>query len=210
MQLTKLASIALLLFAGLFSPALAGQYQDVISNAFPGFQILRRSEIRLDKDNLDPEIYDRVKDHPGLVAGRFNSDKLTDFAALIRGSRLIHIPENKADGVWAAEDYYEGYLAVCLGRAQGGYECTKLKTDPMRIRKPHLDFLTKISPGSEMCSILRRFQAPKPKRNLNVLEPREGPVEITFGTDAIGLFGSDSVIFVPQPRGMYLECGVGG
>jgi len=204
MKLVKLAPTILLV--GLHSPALADEYQDAISKAFPGFQILGPSEIKLDKDRIeDPKIYDQVKDRPGLVVGRFNSDKLADFAALIRGSRLIHIPENRADMVWA-EDYYEGYLVVCLGRAQGGYECTKLKTDPMRIRKPHLDFLTKISPGSEMCSILRKFQAPKPKRNLNVLEPREGPVEIRFGTDAIGLLGSDAVIYVSQPRGMYLEC----
>jgi hypothetical protein len=208
MKLVKLATTILLM--GLHCPALADEYQDAVGKAFPGFQILGRSEIKLDKSRIeDPKIYDQVKDHPGLVVGRFNSDKLTDFAALIRGSRLIHIPENRADMVWS-EDYYEGYLVVCLGRAPGGYECTKLKTDPMRIRKPHLGFLTRISPGSEMCSLLWKFQVPKPKRNPNVGEGGEGPLEITFGTDAIGLFGSDSVIYVLQPRGMYLECRVGG
>lgn len=35
-------------------------------------------------------------------------------------------------------------------------------------------------------------------------------MEITFGTDAIGLFGLGSFIYVPQLRGMYLECSLDG
>jgi len=210
MKLATLAPTAILL-TGLLTPALADEYQDAVSKAFPGFQILKRSEIKLkDEDNWDPKIYnERAKARPGLAVGRFNSDKLKDFAALIRGSTLIRIPENKADRVQAM-DYYEGYLVVCLGRAQGGYECTKLKMDSMRIRRPHRDFLTTISAKTELCSILRKFQAPKPKRNPNVGERGGGPAEITFATDAIGFFGSDSVIYVLQPDGMYWECGLGG
>jgi len=36
------------------SPALADEYQDAISNAFPGFQILGRSEIKFPSDLATP------------------------------------------------------------------------------------------------------------------------------------------------------------
>ena len=62
------------MFATLLSPALADEYQDAISKAFPGFRILAPSEINLDKD-LDPKIYNKVKDRPELIVGRFNSDR---------------------------------------------------------------------------------------------------------------------------------------
>jgi hypothetical protein len=199
----------LFLFASLPSPALADEYQDAITKAFPGFQILGRSEIRLNRDNMDPEIYGRVKDRPALIVGRFNSDVHADFAALIRGTKLLHIPEDKANRVTAV-DYYDGYLVVCLGLGAGQYSCGKLETSPMRILRPHDEYLMKVSPGHELCSILKRFKAPRPKRDPNVLEPQEGPVDISFNTDAIVLLGSGGVFYVPQPRGMYLECRVGG
>jgi hypothetical protein len=212
MKLLTQAPAALLL-ATLLSPALADEYQDAVSKAFPGFQILGPSEIKLNKDGMDPEIYNKVKDHPGLTAGRFNSDKVMDFAALIRGSRLIHVPEDKANAVWKAIDYYEGYLVVCLGRAQGGYDCTKMKADPMRILKPHYEFLTKVSPGSQECQLFWKFRPPKSKRNPNMggeAGTQQGPDEISFSTDAIGLLGSGGVIYIPQPRGVYVECATSG
>lgn len=208
MKLATLAPTAILL-TGLLTPALADEYQDAVGKAFPSFQILGHAEIRLDKDNMNREIYDQVKDSPGLIVGQFNSDALADFAALIRGSKLMHIAEDKANRVRAL-DYYDGYLVVCLGLGAGQYDCGKLTTSPMRIRKPAREFLWKISPGRELCSILGKFKAPKPKFDPNVLEPEEGPAEITFNTDAIGLLGSGSVFYVPQPRGMFLECRVGG
>lgn len=69
MKLTKLAP---LLLAISFSPALADEYQDAISKAFPGFQILEPSEIKLeDEDNWDPKIYnERAKASPGVAGGR--------------------------------------------------------------------------------------------------------------------------------------------
>ena len=198
---------AALLFATLLSPALADEYQDAISKAFPGFQILGSSEIKLDKD-LDPKIYNKVKDRPGQIVGRFNSDQVMDFAALIRGSRLIHISEDKANRV-RADDYYEGYLAVCLGRAQGGYECTKLETDPLHIHLPYDGFLEKFSPGIAGCTSLgKTFKAPKPRRPLS-FEETESNVDIRFNTDAIALFDSMYFIYLPQGRGMYRKCGAG-
>jgi hypothetical protein len=199
---------AALLFATLLSPALADEYQDAVGKAFPGFQILGPSEIKLDKD-LDPKLYEKVKDRPGLILGRFNSDQFMDFAALIRGSRLIHIPEDKANRV-RADDYYEGYLVVCLGRSQGGYECTKLETDPLRIHLPYDGFLEKFSPGTAGCTSLGKpFKAPKRRRDLNVLEEEESNVDIRFDTDAIALFDSMYFIYLPQGRGMYRKCEAG-
>jgi hypothetical protein len=207
MKILKFGMAALL--AGLTGAAVADEYQDAISKAFPGFQILGPSEIRR-LDGLEPERYNKVKDRPGLIVGRFNSDQVMDFAALIRGSKLIHISEDKAKLVWA-EDYYEGYLVVCLGRAQGGYECTKLETDPLRIHLPYNGFLEKFSPGIAGCTSLGKpFKAPKPRRDLNVLEETESNVDIRFNTDAIALIESAYYfIYLPQPRGMYRKCEAG-
>lgn len=213
MKLSRLAPTALLFASLLLSSAQADEYQDAVSKAFPGFHILGPAEIGLDKDEMDRDVYAQVKDRPGLIVGRFNSDALADFAALIRGSKLMHIPEDKANRVTAL-DYYQGYLVVCLGRAQGGYGCTKMKTDPMRILKPHHEYLMKIPPGRESCTSIQKYKAPKPKRNPNLggewSGGREDPGEITFDTDAIGLRGSGGVVYVSQPRGMYIECGTSG
>jgi hypothetical protein len=196
------------LLAGLASGAMGDEYQDAISKAFPGFQILGSSEIRR-LDGLEPERYNKVKDHPGLIVGRFNSDQVIDFAALIRGSKLIHISEDKAKLVWA-EDCYEGYLVVCLGMAQGGYECTKLETDPLRIHLPYDGFLEKFSPGTASCTSLgKTFKAPKPRRDLNNPEEQESNLDIRFNTDAIALFDSMYFIYLPQGRGMYRKCEAG-
>jgi hypothetical protein len=207
MKILKFGMAALL--AGLTGAAVADEYQDAISKAFPGYQILGPSEIKLDKD-LDPKIYIKVKDRPGLIVGRFNSDQVMDFAALIRGSKSIHISEDKAKLI-RADDYYEGYLVVCLGRAQGGgYDCTKLETEPLRIHLPYDGFLEKLSPGTAGCTSLgKTFKAPKPRRDLNVRERHESNVDIRFDTDAIARFRLAYFIYVPQGRGMYRKCEAG-
>lgn len=208
----KLLKLAAILLAILPSAALSDEYQDAISKAFRGFQILGPSEIKLN-ERMNPEIYNQVRAHPGLAVGRFNSDKVMDFAALIRGSQLIHIPENKAD-MAKALDYYEGYLVVCLGQAQGGYACTRMQTDPLRILVPHDSFLAKISPRQQHCLELKKIRPPKPKINPNLgfdpkAEPGTPSVNIKISTDAIGVFetsGVGDLIYIYQPNGMYLEC----
>lgn len=201
------------LLAGLLSSALADEYQDAVTKAFPGFKVLGPSETKLNKEQMNPEIYTQAKDHPGLVVGRFNSDALADFAALIRGSKLIHIPENQAKMVMAM-DYYEGYLVVCLGQAQGRYKCTKMEAEPMRILVPNNAFLVKISPKQQYCLELETFRSPKPRLDpSHGYDPNRVPstssVNIAISTDAIGLFqtlGSGDVIYVHQPNGMYQRC----
>lgn len=215
MKLVKLAPTILLV--GLHFPALADEYQDVISKAFPSYRILGPSEIiRLAEDDRRQEIYEQVKNHPGLVVGNFNSDKFADFAAIIRGSirktRPADPPSRRP-----AMDYYDGYLVVCLGRVQGGYECKKMQSDPMRIFVPNDSFLVKVSPREQHCTGLRKFRPPKPKIDSNLgydpdADPGTPSVNIQIRTDAIGLFytsGGD-VIYIYQPNGMYLECDLFG
>jgi hypothetical protein len=196
----RLTALALAFCSCAATPALADEYQDTISKAFPGFSILAPSEF-----HLDTHVDAKVKERPGLVVGRFNPDKLPDFAALIRGSRLIRIPEDKADMVQAMS-YYDGYLAVCYGVAAGGYRCEKVTTDPIRITKSFSEYLMKEPPGALTCNLLRKFKAPKAHFDPNVLEPEEGPVEITFSTDAIVINGPGGFVYVNQPGGRYLEC----
>ena len=212
MKLIKLAPATILL-AGFLSQALADEYQDTISKAFPGYRILRPSDIKLDKDEMNQEIYNQVKDHPGLVVGKINSDDITDFAALIRGSTITHIAENRARGVIGI-DFYEGYLVVCLGRAKGKYDCRKMNESPMRITVPHDVFLAKMSPREQDCLVSGKFRPPKPAPDPNLgfdpkAEPSTGSVRISFATDAIGLFqtlGPGDIVYIYQPKGMYLEC----
>lgn len=212
MKLVTLAPAAILLI-GFLTPALADEYQDAISKAFPGFQILGRSEIKLDKDRIeDPKIYDQVKDHPGLVVGRINSDNVMDFAALIRGSIRKTRPADRSSKR-PAMDYYDGYLVVCYGLGAGQYKCEKLDANPLRMGIPTDYFLTKISPGEQSCEGTRKFRPPRPAVNPNLgfdpdAEPSTGIVSITFTTDAIGLRSyREANDYVYHPGGMYLECG---
>jgi len=199
------------LLVGLVFPALADEYQDAVGKAFPDFQILKPSEIRLDSD-MNREIYNQVKDHPGLVTGRLNSDDLTDFAALIRGSvRKQYVLNDRAKTVM---HYYDGYLVVCFGLGASQYKCEKLNAGPMKIGIPHSEYLLKLPPGREFCSTLLRFRPPRPDRRPNPYmgghypEPGEQRrVEIDWSVEAIDLVGvGEEAIYVPQPDKTFLEC----
>ena len=214
MKLLKLVATALLV--GLHLPALADEYQDAVSKAFPGFQILGSSDIKLDKGRRgDPAIYDRVKDHPGLVVGRINSDSVMDFAALIRGSKKKTLPEDR-QSKRPAMNYYDGYLVVCYGVGAGQYKCGKLDANPLRISMPTDYFLTKVSPREQTCEGSQKFRPPRRAVDPNLgfdpnAEPGTGIVRISFTTDAIGFRGSgEAKDYVFQPGGLYLECGLTG
>jgi hypothetical protein len=206
---TRIARLVSVLLAMATGHALADQYQDAIEKAFPGFRILGPSDIALDRSNTRADILAQVKDRPGLVVGKFNADDFSDFAALIRGAARKTLPAD-ALSKRPARDYFDGYLVVCYGAASRRYDCHKLNASPMPILSPHRDYLVKVSAGRELCTIIRKFKAPKPKPDPNVLEREEGPEEIKFATDAIGLFGTDAIVYVSQPQGSYLECHIGG
>lgn len=205
----KIVWIVVMLIAAAQGYARADDYQGLIDKAFPGFRILGPSDIALDRGNARADVLARVKERPGLIVGRFNDDNVADFAALIRGGTKKTLPGDPLSKR-PARDYFDGYLVVCYGAAAGRYDCRKLHASPMPIFSPHRDYLVKISTGREMCTILKRFKAPKPKPDPNVLEREEGPEEINFRTDAIGLFGTDAIVYVSEPPDMYLECHIGG
>lgn len=210
----KLVKFALFLLAGFLSPAYADQYQDAIDKAFPGYRILGPSEVGLDKNGMNQDLYSRVKDHPGLALGDFNSDKIKDFAAIIRGSTKRIQPADPASKR-RAMDYYDGFLVVCYGRAQGDYDCHKMHSGPTRVFLPHRQFVGTVPPREQYCLELERFRLPKRRPDPNLgFDPDAAPessVRISLRTDAIGLFqtsGLGDVIYVYRPDGIYLECTV--
>jgi hypothetical protein len=188
------------LLVGLVFPALADEYQDAVSKAFPGFQILKPSEIRLDEVNR--EIYAQVRDHPGLITGRINADNLTDFAALIRGPiKKQHILNTQPKTV---RDHYDGYLVVCLALNGGGYKCEKLNPTPIQILIPHSDFLLKLPPGKGWCTELLRFRPPNNDYPEGAIQER---VEITWSVDAVDLIGvGEEAIYISRPDKTFLKC----
>jgi hypothetical protein len=112
------------------SAARADEYQDAIAKAFPGFQIMTRSEFHA-------EIRKTVKSNPALIIGRFNNDEVKDFAAIIRSNAKQKFPSGK--------DYYDGKFVVCHGLGKSGYTCEELGT-----RAVYQDlelYLVRVAPG---------------------------------------------------------------
>ena len=208
----KLVKFAPLLLAGFLPPAYSDQYQEAIDKAFPGYRILGPSEVGLIKEEMNQDLYNRVKDHPGLAAGKFNSDKIPDFAAIIRGATKKTIPADPASKR-GATDYYDGYFVVCFGRAQGGYRCHKMDETPMRITVPLGVFLARIPAGKQFCLVAWKFHAPRkpdPKRGFEpeVIDRKED-LWVTLQSDAIGLLltsGGGDTVYVHQSKNIYLEC----
>jgi hypothetical protein len=109
----RIAGIGL---AGLFcmcSAARADEYQNAIAKAFPGFQIMTRSEFHA-------EIRKTVEGNPALIIGRFNNDEVKDFAAIIRSNATEPSQSGKA--------HYRGKFVVCHGLGKSGYACQELGT----------------------------------------------------------------------------------
>jgi hypothetical protein len=207
MKILKFAMATLL--AGLTGAAIADEYQDAIGRAFSGFQILAPSEIRLNKGEMRQELYERAKDQPALIVGDFNSDKRKDFAALIRGTTKKILPEDRLSKR-PAIDYYDGYLVICLGRSQGGYDCRNMQANPLRILIPHNAYLVKIAPHRQRCLQSEKFRAPKPKVGFDPDQEAPAPEGfVTLKTDGIGFFTTSGVgdqIYIPQDNGQYLLC----
>ena len=126
------AAIGLFFSMAALAPARADVYQDAITKAFPGFQILSRSEFL-------PEVQKEVKGNPGLVTGRFNDDDLEDFAAIIRSDVKKR---------FASEyDYYDGKTVVRHRLPTSGYACQTLGTRSITL--PNELYLYRVEPGFE-------------------------------------------------------------
>ena len=107
------------------------EYQNAISQAYPGYKILPSSEIFLDKDNTYSELYDQIKDNPALLTGNFNGDKFEDFVALIRNSTLKEddwAPRGKGISKDNSEQYdvYQVNAVLCHGTSEITFDCKLL------------------------------------------------------------------------------------
>lgn len=199
-QSTAWALFAATLFV-LASPlVLADQYQDAIDKAFPGFRIMSPQEIKLYKEEMDKEVYNRVKDHPGLATGKFNADDVVDFAALIRGA------EKKIDQM--GNPYYDGYFVICYGLTNGGFDCVTMSQRPREYHLPFGWYLTKVSPGEQSCIVLKQLDTQQKQRTL-AGQKRQRNVTITTKLDAVGYFrtmGNGDIVYVFQEKTLYSEC----
>ncbi len=109
------------------------EYQDVISQAYPGYQILPSSEIFLDKDNTYSELYDRIKSYPAMLTGNFNGDKFEDFVALIRNATTKEdewAPRGKEVSKDNSEHYdvYQVNAVICHGTSESAFDCKPLRS----------------------------------------------------------------------------------
>jgi hypothetical protein len=132
------AAVGLFFSMAALATARADVYQDAITRAFPGFQILSRSEFL-------PEIRQKVKGNPGLITGRFNDDELEDFAAIIRGD----VKKKFGSGSRYEYDYFDGKFVVCHGSGTGQYRCQVLSEMPILL--PYGTYVSRVSPGKIEC-----------------------------------------------------------
>ena len=108
--------IALIGLTSLASAGLGAQvanraaYQRAIDRYYPGFRIIPIADFERPRDAKDGV-------RGAVVAGRFDFDNTTDFAAYI-------IPANAGRGQGSpAANAYAGKLVMCLGAAGGTYKC---------------------------------------------------------------------------------------
>src|SRR5437660_4302048 len=132
-QLALIAALATFLLA-LTSSVDADEYHGAITKAFPGFQILSRTE-------FTEEIQKTVKTNPALVTGRFNDDDREDFAAIIR----CIVKQRGERGI----EYYLGKVVVCHGLGKGQYHCQVLIEPPIFL--PRSTYLKRVDPGKVFC-----------------------------------------------------------
>ena len=130
LRLLAKASTALAALLCACTLARADTYEDAVSKAFPGFQILARSEFNSD-------IQKRIKRNPSLITGHFNDDELGDFAAIVRETTA------------SSGQGFQGKWIVCHGLGKGEYRCQVLRELPIFL--PYAVYLDRMSPGKVEC-----------------------------------------------------------
>ena len=107
------------------------EYQDAISKVLPGYNILRNEDVLQDEDTLrnfisPDEIAKRKKRKvSGYIIGRFNDDRIQDFAAWVVNTAI----KKEKDAIYPSEDYFAARLVVCLGTNKSReYQCEILPT----------------------------------------------------------------------------------
>lgn len=191
------------------SPVNAGEYDEAISAAFPGYRIVQPSERKLYKEDMPREEYEKARKAPAVVVGRFNDDKFKDFAAYIidpaSKRREPPLPGHFPEGY----DSYTGGLVVCFGQERGKYRCQPIPPYFKRIFLPYPWYLERIPPGKQKCPGLVRVRPWEQLRSEQFRESLGPDKTIRFTTDALGerpALGNAGAIMVFQADGSFLQC----
>ncbi len=195
----------LTIFAGLLvicGSATAGQYDEAIGAAFPGYRIVQPSERWVPKER--PEDYEKERNAPAVVVGRFNQDAFQDFAAFVLNPAIKDIYSTSPGG-----------LAVCFGQERGRYRCQLVP--PFRdIQLPHSWYLERVPPGTKQtCRELARIRPWEPETSKRFAEHLGEDKTIHITTDAVAassMTGNErhaDRIMVFQPDGSFLDCSFG-
>jgi len=187
----------------------AGEYDEAISTAFPGYRIIQPSERWLPKEDMPPEEYEKARKAPAAVVGRFNQDKLKDFAAYIIDPaskwRELPIQPDFPEGY----DSYRGGLVVCFGQGSRRYRCRPVFAKFEKIVLLHPWYLERIPPGKQLCPGLVRARPWEPLGSVRFRESLGSNKTINIRTDALAewpVLGNAGRIMVFQPDGSFLEC----
>jgi hypothetical protein len=186
--------------------AIPAEYQAAISKSFPGNQILRPSEILLNKKEMGTKLFNRVKASPSLIVGKFNNDNIEDFAALIRNTTKKSYVQTLEGEV--IDESYEAHLAVCYGLGGGKFDCTKI---PRAFAGAGLStdwVLNKTGPSKYFCSSLKEVDLSSNQGDDDYSEKQN--VKLAVKTDVINYFKSSTVWadakYIYQSEDAFLKC----
>ncbi|MGH9255252.1 MAG: hypothetical protein ACRD3C_11870 [Vicinamibacterales bacterium] len=192
--------------------ATAGEYDDAISAALPGYRIVQPSERWIPVYShlpKAPDVFKKEREAPAVIVGRFNEDEYRDFAAYILDPaakrRTEPLPPSFPDGV----DAYSGGLVVCFGQKGGRYRCQRPVPQMDKVLLPHGWYLEHIPPGKLKCRGLQRIRPWEPLGSERRQEYLGEDKTISITTDALGwwpILGAGGGIMVFQPDGSYLDC----
>jgi len=191
--------------------ATAGEYDDAISVAFPGYRIVQPSERWLPVfPHLpkEPDVFKKQREAPAVIVGRFNGDEYKDFAAYILDpapKRRTRPSSDDPDGV----NVYTGGLVVCFGQEGGRYRCQHPVPQMNEILLPHNWYLEHIPPGKRECRGLSRIRPWEPLGSERRQEYLGEDKILLITTDALAMWridGAGGGIMVFEPDGSHLDC----
>ena len=190
--------------------SISDEYQDAISKAFPGYQILSPSEILLPKKEMGSKLYNKVKVSPSLIVGKFNDDQIGDFAALIRNSTKKTDTVTMDGKVIASHDFYGGSLVVCYGLGEAKYDCSRI---PRLFHEPTLPAnfaLNKTGPGKYSCAILRELNMDNDREPFDSAYGEKRNANLVVHADVINFIkttnSGEKLQFFFQPGTDLMEC----
>ncbi|MGE3261655.1 MAG: hypothetical protein AB7K68_07760 [Bacteriovoracia bacterium] len=170
---------SLLVLVILLSPLVSSgaNFQKEIDKSFPEHVLLKKGEFSSDCTQKDP----------GLIAGDFDGDKRSDFAAIIRAKE-----KKRYEAGVNSYHYYDGKLVVCYSQKKSGYKCSSISNSMVTI--PENSCLEVIKPGEAGC-----IQDDGTKKSK----------DIKF--DSVGLIFPERAAsqYIRQPDGSFQNCVIG-